>query len=57
MRNTIYDDYIKIKVIVRSGERIINKGDIVTEDKLKMLDELNLLETDNFDYRFSASIF
>lgn len=44
-------------VKIKKGSRIISYGDIVTADKLKMLEELNLLEvTGKYDYLFSLGI-
>jgi len=44
--------------MVKKGDRILSKGDIVTEDKLKILEELNLLETTGkIDYAFAIGIF
>lgn len=43
--------------IIKKGDRILSKGDTVTEDKLKILEELNLVETSGkFDAAFSAGI-
>lgn len=44
--------------MVKKGDRILSKGDIVTEDKHKILEELNLLETTGkIDYAFAIGIF
>jgi len=52
-----YNDNANI-VKIKKGSRIISFGDIVTTDKLKILEELNLLETKGrYDYLFSAGIF
>lgn len=51
-----YNDDANI-VKIKKGSRIISYGDIVTADKLKMLEELNLLETKGkYDYLFSLGI-
>lgn len=51
-----YNDNTNI-VKIKKGSRIISFGDIVTTDKLKMLEELNLLETNGkYDYLFSMGI-
>ncbi len=43
--------------IIKKGDRILSKGDTVTEDKLKILEELNLVETSGrFDFAFSSGI-
>ena len=42
---------------IKKGSRIISFGDIVTTDKLKMLEDLNLLETKvKYDYLYLAGI-
>ncbi len=51
-----YKNALKNKVIIPKDSRIISYGDIVTEDKLKVLEDLNLLETGRFDYTFAAGI-
>ena len=52
-----YNDNANI-VKIKKESRIISFGDIVTTDKLKLLEELNLLETKGrYDYLFSAGIF
>lgn len=51
-----YNDSANI-VKIKKGSRVISFGDIVTTDKLKLLEELNLLETNGrYDYLFSAGI-
>ncbi len=51
-----YDD--KNKEMIKKGTRILSKNEKVTEDKLKILEDLNLLETKSrFDYSFVASTF
>ncbi|MGE5614874.1 MAG: HD family phosphohydrolase [Bacillota bacterium] len=42
--------------IIPEGSRILSIGDIVTEDKLEVLKELNLLETGRFDFAFAGGI-
>lgn len=42
--------------IIPEGSRILSVGDIVTEDKLEVLRELNLLETGKFDFAFAGGI-
>jgi len=45
-------------VMVKKGDRILSKGDDVTEDKYKILEELNLIETTGkIDYAFVIGIF
>jgi len=51
-----YKNALKNKVIIPKDSRIISYGDIVTEDKLQILEDLNLLETGRFDYSFAAGI-
>jgi len=55
-RNETYEAALENKQIIPEGTRIISYGDIVTDDKLQVLRELNLLETAGFDYRFAAGI-
>ncbi|NLL06274.1 MAG: HDIG domain-containing protein [Clostridiaceae bacterium] len=44
--------------MVKKGDRILSKGDVVTEDKYRILEELNLLETTGrIDYAFAIGIF
>lgn len=44
-------------VKILKGERIVSNGEIVTEDKLDILEELNLLETTRrFDFPFASGI-
>ena len=51
-----YDNDANI-VKIKKGSRIISFGDIVTNDKLKLLEELNLLEKKgSYDYLFSFGI-
>lgn len=51
-----YNDDANI-VKIKKDTRIISFGDIVTTDKLKLLEELNLLETKvKYDYLFSIGI-
>lgn len=57
-RNEAFEDAIKNnKIIIKKGSRIISVGDILTEDKMQMLKELNLVETGNIDYAFASGIF
>lgn len=45
-------------VMILKGERILSNGEIVTSDKLKVVEELKLLETSNhFDFLFASGIF
>lgn len=49
-RQEVYDSVIKAETI-KKGERIINKDEVVTKDKLDRLAELNLLSTSsNYDF-------
>jgi len=51
-----YNAALEDKHIIQEGSRILSYGDIVTEDKLEVLRELNLLETGGFDFKFAAGI-
>ena len=55
-REEAYNAALENKQIIEEGTRIISYGDIVTEDKLAVLRELNLLETEGFDYGYAAGI-
>lgn len=47
----------KNKEIIKKGQRIISSGDLVTEDKLKILEELNYLEKKGrFDFVYVAGL-
>ncbi|MCR4435593.1 MAG: HDIG domain-containing protein [Clostridiales bacterium] len=55
-RQKAYNDEANIEIIAKDS-RIISFGDTVTEDKLKVLEELNLLEKKGrFDFAFAAGI-
>lgn len=55
-RQKAFNDDSNIEKIPKDS-RIVSVGDNVTEDKLEILDELNLLETNSrFDFIFSAGI-
>ena len=51
-----YDSALENKQIISEGTRILSFGDLVTNDKLEVLKELNLLETEKFDYIFAIGI-
>lgn len=55
-RNEVYKNAKEDTVKILDGTRILSVGDIVTEDKLEVLRELNLLETSKFDYVFALGI-
>ncbi|HHW30547.1 MAG TPA: HDIG domain-containing protein [Clostridiaceae bacterium] len=48
---------MSVKVIIKKGSRILSIGDTVTEDKYRVLQDLNLIETGKFDYSFAFGIF
>lgn len=48
---------MSVKVIIKKGSRILSIGDTVTEDKFRVLQDLNLIETGKFDYAFAFGIF
>lgn len=57
-RKEAYENAIKNnKIIVKSGSRIVSVGDVITEDKMQMLRDLNLVETGSVDYAFAIGIF
>ncbi len=51
-----YEAALKNKQTIAEGSRILSYDDIVTEDKLEVLRELNLLETGKLDYAFAGGI-
>jgi len=51
-----YEAALENKQMITAGSRILSYGDIVTEDKLEVLKELNLLETGKLDFYFSGGI-
>lgn len=51
-----YNTAMENRQMIAEGSRIISFGDMVTADKLEVLRELNLIETDRFDYVFAAGI-
>lgn len=56
-RKTVYESFLdNNKVIVKKNSRIVSVQEIVTEDKMKMLEELNLIETGKVDYVFALGI-
>ncbi|NMA33409.1 MAG: HDIG domain-containing protein [Clostridiaceae bacterium] len=55
-REEAYEAALENRQIIPEGSRIVSYGDIVTEDKMAVLRELNLLETEGFDYGFAAGI-
>ncbi len=55
-RTEAYNTALENKQTIQEGARILSFGDIVTEDKLEVLRELNLLETGGFDYTFAGGI-
>lgn len=51
-----YNTAMENKQIIQEGTRILSYGDIVTQDKLEVLKELDLLETGKPDYAFAGGI-
>lgn len=51
-----YNAAVESRQIISEGSRILSYEDIVTEDKLEVLKELNLLETGKMDYAFAGGI-
>lgn len=55
-KESAYNDSKNIE-IVEKGQRILSVGDVVTKDKLKLLEDLNMLETrDKIDYKLMFGI-
>jgi len=44
------------KIIIKKNSRIISVQEVITEDKMQMLKELNLIETGKIDYIFALGI-
>ncbi|HOJ09009.1 MAG TPA: HDIG domain-containing protein [Clostridiales bacterium] len=44
------------KIIVKKNSRIVSVEEVITEDKMQMLKELNLIETGKIDYVFAIGI-
>lgn len=55
-KEAAYESALENKQIISEGTRILSFGDTVTEDKLEVLKELNLLESGRFDYAFALGI-
>lgn len=56
-RKVVYESSLENnKVIVKKNSRIVSVQEIVTEDKMKILEELNLIETGKTDYVFALGI-
>ncbi len=55
-KSEAYAAAMESKQIITEGSRILSYGDIVTEDKLEVLRELDLIETGKLDYAFAAGV-
>ena len=55
-RTEVYSTALESKQTISQGSRVLSYGDIVTEDKLEVLRELNLLETGKLDYAFAGGV-
>lgn len=55
-RLEVYDNMLAQKVMIKKGARVLSIGDTVTDDKIKVLEELNLIDSAEFDYVFSVGI-
>ena len=51
-----YNAAMENKQIIQEGARILSYGDVLTQDKLEVLKELDLLETGKPDYAFAGGI-
>lgn len=56
LREDAYNKALEVKVTIPKGTRILSVGDTVTEDKLKVLEDLNFLDTGVPDFSFAAGI-
>lgn len=55
-KSDAYSAAMESKQIITEGSRILSYGDTVTEDKLKVLVALDLIETGKLDYAFAAGV-
>jgi len=55
-KNLAYQTVIDNPVMISKGTRIINYGDIITSDKYKLLLEMDLIETNKFDFGYFGGI-
>ncbi|MHB1485284.1 MAG: HD family phosphohydrolase [Saccharofermentanales bacterium] len=55
-RDLAYKTVMDNPVMISKGTRIVNFGEIITEEKYKILTEMELIETNNFDFRYFAGI-
>ncbi len=55
-KNLAYQTVIDNPVMISKGTRIINYGDIITADKYELLSEMELIETNKFDFDYFGGI-
>ncbi len=55
-KSDAFNAAMESRQIITEGSRILSYGDTVTEDKLEVLKELDLIETGKLDYAFAAGI-
>ncbi len=55
-RNLAYQTVIDNPILISKGTRLINYGDIVTAEKYKLLNEMELIETNKFDFYYLSGI-
>jgi cyclic-di-AMP phosphodiesterase PgpH len=51
-----YQTVMQNPVMIAKGTRIVNFGDIITEEKYALLDDMGLLDTGEFDYYYFSGI-
>lgn len=56
-KDEAYRKALEKPVMILKDSRIISVGETITEDKLKVLEDLNLLETSSFDFLFTLGMF
>lgn len=55
-RDLAYQTVIDNPVMISKGTRIVNFGDIITAEKYEILSDMELIESNEFDFRYFAGI-
>ncbi len=55
-RQAAYDKVQNNPVLINRGARIVSQGDVITSGTYQLLQELDLIETDVFDFRYLMGI-
>lgn len=56
LRTLAFDTVMANPVTIPKGTRIVNFGETITPEKYELLKEMDLIETDEFDYRYLGGI-